>query len=439
MAAANLRPGAAMHARMLATTLVLALAPEYPLAADFVPASPANYVAGGMQTPEYVIIHQQDGVYAGTIGWFQDPGSGVSTHYVMRSSDGEITQMVEHADMAQHIGGYNPVSFGIEHEGYTGEPGWFTWETYTASALLTRWLCDEFGIPTDRQHILGHVEVPGASHTDPGDEWDWDMYMALVHDVVPAARVEGVLVDRAAACVLTTTEDTWVTTTLETLDVLDDDEICFVPAGTELAYLHASDEMISQRRLVLAPSGPCAALGEVAYAWMPSFSAPCEPASLAVAHDVVVTLDGIEAAVDEEGRFVFEGVAAGAHTIDVASASAWTPTSVPIDVAVYPGLRVVVALEAALEPEPGTSGAATTGDDEGEGTQTSSTSTSGTTSVDDDGGAGDERGTSGDPSIPPGDATPGATAGCGCSAAPRGAALLWALALVGLGRRRRPR
>src|SRR5688572_23479952 len=138
---------------MLATT-------EYPLAAGFIPADPNNYVVGALDDPQYVIIHTQEGVYEGTISWFQYAGSEVSTHYVMRASDGEITQMVAHADMAQHIGGWNPIAFGIEHEGYIDDPSWYTWEQYTASAQLTRWLCDGHGIPVDRDHILGHVEVP---------------------------------------------------------------------------------------------------------------------------------------------------------------------------------------------------------------------------------------------------------------------------------------
>ncbi|MET9133681.1 hypothetical protein [Streptomyces antibioticus] len=37
-----------------------------------------------------------------------------------------------------------------------------------------------YGIPVDREHIVGHVEVPGTDHTDPGEHWDWDRYMKLV-------------------------------------------------------------------------------------------------------------------------------------------------------------------------------------------------------------------------------------------------------------------
>jgi hypothetical protein len=32
----------------------------------------------------------------------------------------------------------------------------------------------------DRSHIIGHNEVPGATHTDPGSCWNWTYYMQLV-------------------------------------------------------------------------------------------------------------------------------------------------------------------------------------------------------------------------------------------------------------------
>src|SRR5205823_6606113 len=33
------------------------------------------------------------------------------------------------------------------------------------------------GIAKDRQHIIGHVEVPGATHTDPGHFFNWPKFM----------------------------------------------------------------------------------------------------------------------------------------------------------------------------------------------------------------------------------------------------------------------
>jgi N-acetyl-anhydromuramyl-L-alanine amidase AmpD len=57
---------------------------------------------------------------------------------------------------------------------------------YASSARLTAGICGRYGIPVDRRHIIGHVEVPGTDHTDPGPHWDWDRYIRLVHQAASA-------------------------------------------------------------------------------------------------------------------------------------------------------------------------------------------------------------------------------------------------------------
>ncbi len=160
--------------------------PDYP-GARWVPAHSGNYTAANRPHDgnkiNYVIIHTTQGSYAGAISWFQNPASKVSAHYVIRSRDGEITQMVRHKDIGWHAGNweYNKRSIGVEHAGYVSDPAWYTDSMYRASAALTRWICDTYGIPKNRNHILAHSEVPGATHTDPGPHWDWNYYMSLVN------------------------------------------------------------------------------------------------------------------------------------------------------------------------------------------------------------------------------------------------------------------
>jgi peptidoglycan hydrolase-like protein with peptidoglycan-binding domain len=156
-----------------------ALSADYP-PARWVPASTSNYATGRTAAISAVVIHVTQGSYAGTISWFQNPSASVSAHYVVRSSDGEVTQMVRDADTAWHARSGNAYSIGIEHEGWVDNPAWFTDAMYRSSAALTRHLTDRYGIPRDRQHILGHVEVPGNDHTDPGPHWDWSYYLQLV-------------------------------------------------------------------------------------------------------------------------------------------------------------------------------------------------------------------------------------------------------------------
>ncbi|MFE7628535.1 N-acetylmuramoyl-L-alanine amidase, partial [Streptomyces sp. NPDC057509] len=152
---------------------------DYP-AALWVPADPNNYATGRTAAIDKVVVHVTQGSYAGSISWFQDPVSEVSAHYVVRSSDGQITQMVRDADTAYHARSANASALGIEHEGFIDDPSWFTDSMYRSSAALTAYLCDRYGIPKDRAHIIGHSEAPGNDHTDPGPYWDWNRYMELV-------------------------------------------------------------------------------------------------------------------------------------------------------------------------------------------------------------------------------------------------------------------
>ncbi|MEV1333238.1 N-acetylmuramoyl-L-alanine amidase [Micromonospora costi] len=163
------------------------LSTDYPPAA-WAPASTSNYTVAsrpGSHPVNYVVIHMTQGSYAGSISWFQNPAAQVSAHYTFRSSDGAVTQSVREKDIAWHAGNwtYNTQSIGIEHEGYVDNPAWFTDAMYRASAALTRSLTAKYGIPRDRAHVIGHVEVPGATHTDPGPNWNWTYYMQLVNGV----------------------------------------------------------------------------------------------------------------------------------------------------------------------------------------------------------------------------------------------------------------
>ncbi len=133
----------------------------------------------------YIIIHTTQGAYAGTINWFQNPKARVSAHYVVRSSDGKVTQMVLEKDIAWHAGNrkYNQQGIGIEHEGFVDDKSWYTDAMYKSSAAITRALCQKYKIPMDRNHIIGHYEIrpQKSKHTDPGRLWDWNRYMREVN------------------------------------------------------------------------------------------------------------------------------------------------------------------------------------------------------------------------------------------------------------------
>lgn len=128
-----------------------------------------------------IVIHDTEGSYSGTISWFLNTASQVSAHYVVRSSDGDVTQMVREDKRAWHASCWNSRSLGIEHEGFRNQTGWYTEAMYVSSAKLSSWMANKWGIPKDRGHFRGHEELTDCNnHSDPGPNWDWAHYMDLV-------------------------------------------------------------------------------------------------------------------------------------------------------------------------------------------------------------------------------------------------------------------
>ncbi|MFJ1970199.1 N-acetylmuramoyl-L-alanine amidase [Streptomyces sp. NPDC087903] len=153
--------------------------------AEWQPATASNYTVSGRPSSysvDRVVIHVTQETYNDTLSIFRNPQKQVSAHYVVRSADGHVAQCVREADVAWHAGnwGYNTRSIGIEHEGWVDRPAYFTDAMYEQSAGLAAAVCGAYGIPKDRTHIIGHYEVPGSDHTDPGPNWDWVRYMRLV-------------------------------------------------------------------------------------------------------------------------------------------------------------------------------------------------------------------------------------------------------------------
>lgn len=162
------------------------------------PASSSNYNASRSAAIDAVTIHTAQGSYAGTISWFKNATAGVSAHYVIRSSDGQVTQMVRNAHTAWHVRSHNSSTLGIEHEGYVDNAAWYTSAMYTASAALVRSFCANYaavscasaysGAPSSGINVLatsvkvkGHQHFSGQTHTDPGINWNWSTYYGLLN------------------------------------------------------------------------------------------------------------------------------------------------------------------------------------------------------------------------------------------------------------------
>jgi N-acetyl-anhydromuramyl-L-alanine amidase AmpD len=144
-----------------------------------------------MKTISGIVIHDTEGRFIGSIRTLQNPHVDGSAHFVV-SRRGQVVQLVPVTDVAWHSGNtwWNLHSIGIEHEGWADKQS-YTEVEYRASAQLVAYLAHRWGVPLDREHIIGHAEVPdpnhpgrfgGSSHHyDPGPNWKWRHYMSLVH------------------------------------------------------------------------------------------------------------------------------------------------------------------------------------------------------------------------------------------------------------------
>ena len=106
-----------------------------------------------------IVLHCTEGSLATAVAEFQRSDSRkVSAHYVI-DRNGDIYQMVNDADCANHCMGANAGSIGIEHIG--SETDALAPPQAAASAALIRWLLQEHQIP--RTNIFGHDFTPGYS------------------------------------------------------------------------------------------------------------------------------------------------------------------------------------------------------------------------------------------------------------------------------------
>ena len=120
---------------------------------------PNNFGAGRYNNSiKYVILHWIVGTLESADATFNNPTRLASAHYGV--GDDEIHQWVKESDTAWHAGNLmvNRQSIGIENEGGPDLP--ISEATYQTSAKLIADICKRYNIPIDREHILGHREVP---------------------------------------------------------------------------------------------------------------------------------------------------------------------------------------------------------------------------------------------------------------------------------------
>jgi N-acetyl-anhydromuramyl-L-alanine amidase AmpD len=211
----------------------------------------------------YIVIHNTEIDYNLTLRVFQTPSTYVSAHYVLRSFDGQVAQMVKTKNVAWHAGNwyFNTHAIGIEHEGLAIDGAtWYSEPMYRASAQLVRYLAQRYHIPIDRAHILGHDEIPGPTpglqagmHWDPGPFWDWAHYMDLLGAPIRAAPDRGGQIVTIAPSFAANQPPLTYCYTDETSDCRD------VPRqGANFVYLYSAPDfaapLVSNPYLDFAPS-----------------------------------------------------------------------------------------------------------------------------------------------------------------------------------------
>src|SRR5688572_1447230 len=180
MIRATLVAAFALACVLLSATPALAAPPPYYPPVEWIPAATNNYDVGRNAPIGAIVIHETDGSWTSAIHWFRNPRARVSSHYLVRAWGGGILQFVAEADTAYHARNANPWTIGIEHEFYPRQGIWHTDAQYRSSAALVCAIARRYGIPIDRDHIVGHNELPDATHGDPGNTWNWNYYMSLV-------------------------------------------------------------------------------------------------------------------------------------------------------------------------------------------------------------------------------------------------------------------
>ena len=164
---------------------------------EYCPAAHSNFSQESRTADDinYIVIHTVQGSLESAIHTFSshDLSYPRSAHYTVGPS-GTVVKSVPARKVAWHAGTsplgsgrrhesrvLNSNSIGIEHGGYVNDPEFPTTEQYVASAALTRYLCELYGIPMDRNHIVGHDEIK-STKGDPGSNWNWNYYMSLVRN-----------------------------------------------------------------------------------------------------------------------------------------------------------------------------------------------------------------------------------------------------------------
>lgn len=185
--------------------------PDFPGAQWFTTSCTNKCTPGrpdGNASVDTILIHDTEGGWNASVATLQND-SGKSVHYIIDADGARVGQFRPETDTTWHAGNffYNSHSVGIEHVGFAANAAGYDTALYQKSVALVKSIRSRWNVPLDRQHIVGHYQVPngnkiaqsspacsgpldscegdpnygGASnHTDPGVHWQWCQYMDML-------------------------------------------------------------------------------------------------------------------------------------------------------------------------------------------------------------------------------------------------------------------
>lgn len=107
---------------------------------DWAEREPADRMTGHRG----LVLHIAEGTYTGTISWIRNPGSDISSHWVL-AKDGRCVQLVDTDDRPWTQGAGNAEWLSVECEGYAGEA--LTAAQVEVCARLLARANTEYGVP----------------------------------------------------------------------------------------------------------------------------------------------------------------------------------------------------------------------------------------------------------------------------------------------------
>ena len=153
--------------------------------------------------PIAVINHIMQGYARTMIDWATNNSVQKSAHFII-DREGNITQTVSIYSPAWHAGrtakeswksfpGGNPNKYtvGIEHEGFSVDPGYGFDYIYDgswpeammdASAKVHKWILGELSLDANDQTVIGHFETDAVSRAnDPGPQWSREYLLSRIN------------------------------------------------------------------------------------------------------------------------------------------------------------------------------------------------------------------------------------------------------------------